>query len=108
MNQIDTSMYPPHIQKLFEKQKQQRAAVEADRMTMPVKEGPKTAQLREYLHRRLAVEISDGRRFEGRFMSYDKQQNIVLTECIEIRKTVPIPKPLGNYKAHMSHLILIF
>jgi small nuclear ribonucleoprotein (snRNP)-like protein len=96
MNQIDTSIYPPHIQKLIEKQKQQRAAVEADRLTMPVKEGPKTAQLREHLHKRLAVEISDGRRIEGRFMSFDKQHNIVLTECVEIRKTVPIPKPLGN------------
>lgn len=97
MNQIaDLSLYPPHIRELIEKQRQLKATVEADRLTMPVQEGAKTAQLREYLHRRLAVEISDGRRLEGRFMSYDKQQNIVLTECVEIRRGVPISKPSGN------------
>jgi len=93
---IDTSAYPPHVQKLIEKQKQQRSVVDADQLVVTKKEGPKTAKLREYIHRRLAVEISDGRRFEGRFMSYDKQQNIVLSECVEIRQTIPVTKPLGK------------
>jgi small nuclear ribonucleoprotein (snRNP)-like protein len=55
--------------------------------------GPNINKLKEYLNRRVLIEIEDGRKFEGRFLCIDKFRNIILSECEEQRQVMKIQRP---------------
>ena len=56
-------------------------------------EGPKTKQLRELLYRRMRIELNDGRMLTGIFSCFDKDSNVMLADCTEMRNVRPVPAP---------------
>jgi small nuclear ribonucleoprotein (snRNP)-like protein len=58
-------------------------------------DGPNIRKLKEFLNKRILVEIEDGRKLEGRFLCIDKLRNIILSECEEQRQVMKISNPFG-------------
>jgi len=63
-------------------------------LSIPQPVGEKATKMKkDLIGKYLKVEVTDGRVFIGRFLSFDKSKNLILSGTVEVKRVLPLEKP---------------
>jgi small nuclear ribonucleoprotein (snRNP)-like protein len=75
---------------------------EPDELQKQTKTTPKIEQVKQYLNRKMRITIADNRMLTGKFYGFDKNKNIILSDCVEFHKEY---RTLGLVLVAWKHIV---
>eukprot|EP01120_Amphizonella_sp_Union-15-10_P009922 TRINITY_DN386_c0_g1_i1.p1 TRINITY_DN386_c0_g1~~TRINITY_DN386_c0_g1_i1.p1 ORF type:complete len:209 (+),score=77.55 TRINITY_DN386_c0_g1_i1:85-711(+) len=85
--------------KVPQQEDQTKVPQQEDQTKVPQQEKPerketeKEQKVRSWLKHNMRILLTDGRILLGKFSCFDNQKNIVLADCVELRKVLPLDLP---------------